>query len=253
MIKLLKCEFMKTRRRWIFITALVITAALTAWGLHGNYESEFVIKNGWMEFMYQLPLVNSIFLPILSVIISSRLSDIEHKGAMLKELIPISSRGKIYDVKLIYGLAIVLFCTVLNWIASVICGYAVGFYGDMPKTYLLYLLFTLVPTIAIYIFQHTLAMLFKNQAVTFFAGVIGAFIGLFSMFLPQLPLFRKLIIWGWYGALQFTGMFGWTPETRYLAAYFAIMDIDWIFFGITVAACVAMYITGKILFCRKEV
>lgn len=254
MIKLLKCEYKKTRGRWIFIMALVITAVQIVWGLYGDYESDFIIKNGWMSFLYQLPLVNAIFLPLMSIIVSSRLCDIEHKGAMLKQLAVITDKGKIYDAKFIYGLAIVMLCNVLSWSATIVCGYVVGFEGEcLIKLYLLYLLFTVVPTLAVYIFQHTLSLLFKNQAVTFFTGIIGTFCGLFSMFLPQIPFLRKMFIWGYYGVLQFVGMFGWTKETRYAEVYFEVMDIDWTYFLVLAAACVVMYVIGRWLFCRKEV
>ncbi len=252
MIRLLQCEFKKTRGRYIFITALVITAAELVWTLHGDYNG-FMLENGWMAFLYQLPLINAIFMPLLSIIISSRLCDIEHKGAMLKSLAVITEKGKIYDAKLIYGLAITLFCNILSWAVTIIGGYVIGFYGAAPiKLYLLYLLFTIAPTVAIYIFQHTLSLLFKNQAVTFFAGIIGTFGGLFSMFLPQFPWMRRSLLWGYYGVLQFVGMFGWTPETRYANAYFDIMGFDWTFFAVLIGVSVLMYIIGRNLFVRKE-
>ncbi len=243
---------MKTRRRYIFITALVITAAELIWALHGDYNG-FMLENGWMAFLYQLPLINAIFMPLLSVIISSRLCDVEHKGAMLKSLAVITEKGKIYDAKLIYGLSIVLFCNILSWAVTIIGGYAIGFHGNVPiKLYLLYLLFTVTPTVAIYIFQHTLSLLFKNQAVTFFAGIIGTFGGLFSMFLPQLPWIRKSLLWGYYGVLQFVGLFGWTRETRYANAHFDIMGFDWTFFAVLIAVIILIYVIGRKLFIRKE-
>ncbi len=252
MMKLLECEFKKTRGRYIFITALVMTAAQLVWALYGKYN-DFTIENGWFMFLYQLPLVNAIFMPLLSIVISSRLCDIEHKGAMLKTLAVITEKGKIYDAKLIYGLSIVLLCNIISWAVTIAGGYVVGFHGDVPlKLYLLYLLFTAMPTAAIYVFQHTLSLLFKNQAITFFAGVIGTFGGLFSMFLPQLPWMRKSLLWGYYGVLQFVGMFGWTKETRYETAYFEVMGFDWVFFAVLVGVCVLMYIIGRSLFVRKE-
>lgn len=253
MIKLLQCEYKKTRKRYIFITALAITATEIIWALYGKY-TDFTIKHGWMMFLYQLPLINSIFMPLLTIIVSSRLCDIEHKGVMLKQLSAIIEKGKIYDAKFIYGLSIVLFCNVVSWCAAILFGYIKGFEGTVPiELYLLYLLFTVVPTIAVYILQHTLSLFFKNQAITFFAGIIGTFCGLFSMFLPQLPLLRRLFIWSYYGVLQFVGLFGWTKESRYADAYFEIMNIDWLFFGILIAAGIMMYIAGRALFCRKEV
>lgn len=253
MIKLLRCEFSKIKGRYVFLTALVITAAQLCWGLYGKYEG-IMLQQGWMAFLYQLPLVNAIFFPILSTIISSRLCDTEHKGAMFKQLAVITEKGRIYDVKFIFGLAITLTCVLITWIVTVVFGYITGFSGDVPiGLYLLYLAFTIVPTMAVYIFQHALAMMFKNQSVPFFAGIIGTFAGLFSMFLPQLPLLRKLLIWGGYGALQFVGLFNWSKETKYAEAYFAVMDIDWVYLGILIAACVVMYIIGRSIFSRKEV
>lgn len=252
MIKLLQCELIKTRRRYIFVTALVITAAELVWALHGNYGG-FMLENGWMAFLYQLPLVNAIFMPLLSMIVSSRLCDIEHKGAMLKSLAVITEKGKIYDAKFIYGFSIVLICNILSWAVTIIGGYVIGFSGTVPiGLYLVYLLFTIMPTLAVYIFQHTLSLLFKNQAVAFFAGIIGMFGGLFSMFLPQFPWMRKSIIWGYYGVLQFVGLFDWTKETRYANAHFDVMGFDLTFFAVLIGVSVLMYIIGRKLFVRKE-
>ena len=257
MRKLLKCEFLKTRRRYIFLTALVITAMGVLWGTYGDYNSEsgkFMLENGWMNFLYQLPLLNAIFFPLLSIVVASRLADVEHKGAALKQLCAIEEKGKLYDAKLLYGLGIVLLCVFLSWSAIVVFGMIKGFGGEFPlRLYLLYLLFTMMPTAAIYIFQHSLSLIFKNQAISFFAGIIGTFAGLFSMFLPQLPALRRCLPWGYYGALQFVGMFGWTQETRYANAYFAIMEIDWVFFAVLTAATVAIYLIGRTAFCEREV
>lgn len=253
MIKLLQCEFRKIRGRYIFITAFVITVIQLCWALYGKYTDDN-IRLGWMMLLYQLPLVNTIFMPLLSMIVSSLLCDIEHKGAMLKQLAVTVEKAKIYDAKFIFGLSIVLFCNFISWSATILFGYIKGFSGNMPvKLYLLYLLFTVAPTIAVYIFQHTLSLLYKNQAVTFFTGIIGTFCGLFSMFLPQFPILRKILIWGYYGVLQFVGMFGWTKETRMANVYFEVMGFDWIFFCVLIIASVIMYIIGRTLFCRKEV
>lgn len=252
MIKLLKCEFMKTRGRWIFITALILTAAQLCWALYGNY-SDFVLKNGWMEFLYSLPLTNSIFLPILSVIISSRLADTEHKGVMLKQLAVITDKGKIYDAKFIYGFAITLISLLINFAVTIAFGYYKGFHGDVPiDLYLHFFVFTLVPTIEIYIISHALSLLFKNQAVSFSVGILGTFAGLFSMFLPQTPMLRKILPWGHYGALSFVGMFGWDKEARYANVYFECMGMDWRLCFILIAVCVVLYLIGRRMFIKKE-
>ncbi len=252
MISLLKCEHEKTRRRHVPATALILTAAMLVW-IYPKHQNADLLRLGWMEYLYELPLVNSVFMPLLSITVSSRLCDIEHRGAMLKQLAVTVRRGRIYDAKLIYGLAVVLFCVGLSWVMTVAIGYHAGFDGDVPiKLYLLYLLFTAVPTAAVYIFQHTLSLCFKNQAVTFISGITGMFLGVFSMFLPQLPWLRKSLIWGGYGALDFVGLFGWTKENRYKFARFDLMEIDWKFFAALIFVCAAMYAAEREMFKRKE-
>ena len=53
--------------------------------------------------------------------------------------------------------------------------------------------------------------------------------------------------------LQFVGMFGWTKEIRMADVYFGVMDINWFFFGLWIGASVVPYLTGRYIFCRKEV
>lgn len=253
MIKLLQCEYRKTRRQYIFLASLAITAVQLCWALYNTYN-DFTLKWGWIMFLYRFPLINTIFMPFLSIIVSSRLADIEHKGNMHKLLEAVTDKGKIYDAKFIYGISIVLICNLLNWSVTILFGYIKGFHGDVPiKLYLLYLLFTITPTTVIYIFQHILSLIFKNQAITFFAGIIGTFCGLFSMFLPPIPFMRQILLWGYYGVLQFVGMFGWTKETRMANVYFEVVEINWVFFGVLIGAGIVMYIIGRYIFCRKEV
>ena len=93
-------------------------------------------------------------------------------------------------------------------------------------------------------------MLFKNQAVSFFVGIGGEFTGLFSMFLPQIPCLRKILIWGYYGDMQFVGN-NWDRETRINDFY--LMDINYAAFFIITTVAVLMYLIGKKLFTDKEV
>ena len=81
-------------------------------------------------------------------------------------------KGKLFDAKLLYGLMIVLSGVILFWIVTIVYGKMAGFTEELPlNNYLLYLMFTIVPTAAIYTFQHSLSMIFKNQAIPFFVGV----------------------------------------------------------------------------------
>lgn len=138
MMRMFRCEFMKTRRCYIFLTALVISALGICWGLYGNY-TDVILKHGWRMFLYQMPLVNAIFLPLLSMVVSSRICNIEHKGLMLKQLCCMESPGKLYDVKLLYGLGIICACVIIMWGTTIAFGMYKGFEGSLPvDLYLLY-------------------------------------------------------------------------------------------------------------------
>lgn len=250
MKSLLICEFKKTRRRYVLVTALVIMAFQLCWILYGKYSADALLK-GWMMFLYQLPLINAIFLPVLAIVVASRLCDIEHKGHMFKQLCCTASKGLLYDAKLIYGLGIMLAALVMQFAGIYAGGRVLGFGGDYPaRLYLLYWLFTILPAFAIYIFQHTLSLLFKNQAIPFFIGIIGEFFGVLSMFLPQFPWLRNSLLWGYFGVLQFVGG-QWDKATR-ISTYY-LMGTDWQFFFVLMAAAAVMYGIGRKLFCMQEV
>lgn len=247
---LLKCEYRKTRRRYLLPTALAVTALELCWVCYGNYLED-AIQKGWMMFLYQLPLINAIFLPLLSIVVASRLCDIEHKGMMMKQLCCMTEKGKLYDAKLVYGLGILFLCIAVQFTVVSLFGFLKGFGGSLPlSSYLLCMLFTVVPAFVIYIFQHTLSILYRNQAISFFVGVTGEFAGVISMFLPQLPFLRKSLLWGYFGVLQFVGS-DWDKATRISTFYY--MDIDWIFFIIFIAVGVLLYLGGRKWFCEKEV
>lgn len=253
MMRLLKCEFLKARRCYIFLTALALTAVCLLWAFYGKYPPD-ILRLGWRMFLYQLPLVNTIFLPFMAAVIASRICGPEHKGLMLKQLCCMEKRGSLFDVKLLCGLGIMGICVLLMWAATIIFGNYIGFEGTCPiRLYLLYLLFTLVPTLSIYLFHHILSMVFQNQAISFFAGIIGWAVGLFSMFLPSLPWLRKSVLWGYYGALSFVGLFDWNKETRYANAHFDLMPVDWLAFVLLLIATFILYGIGKFLFLRKEI
>ncbi len=256
MSRLLRAERLKNRGRHVLLTALALTAVGCVWAFYSDYKGEagdFAIKNGYYMYLYQLPMVCAIIFPLICMLVSSRLAELEHSRGSLRLMCVMAERGALYDAKLIYGLAPVLLCVLLFWGAAIVSGLACGFAGAPPmREYALFLLFTLAPTTAIYMLQHALSMAIPNQTAALCVGALGEFAGVFSLFLPQLPWLRRLCPWGWYGALQFVGLFGWTKETRYQNAYFADMGHDWACFAGVIAAVLVFYLVGRAAFCRKE-
>ena len=108
MIRLIKCEYKKTKRKHLFFTAFAALVLMSVWAFYGDMSSDFIRRNGYSMFLYQFPLVNAIFFPLLCTVIASRLCDLEHKGSNFKLLCTMEDKGKLFDAKLLYGLMIVL-------------------------------------------------------------------------------------------------------------------------------------------------
>lgn len=253
MIKRIKIEFMKMRRCHIFFIMLVLACGHVVFGLKGNYDNEDFLRMGWMMWLYQLPLINAMFLPFISAVLASLLISIEHKAGMSRRLCTVEKRSELYNSKLASGLIIMALLTVFTWAATLCYGHYLGFKGGCPMGfYFKYLIFTLVPTVSIYMLEHALFMLFPNPSAGFIVSIIGEFIGVFSMFIPQYPWIRHMTPWGYYGALQFVGFYGWTKETRYKYAYFEAFDTSWASFAVITAMGILFYIGGRYFFEKKE-
>ena len=256
MITLLKAEHMKARRRYIGLSALAITLFGLVFALYGSYEGDaalFFRQNGYRLYLYQLPIVYSIFLPVMCMVVASRLADLEHKGQEMKMLRCMSRSGAIFDAKLIYGLAIVSACTILFWaIVPVWAKLFQGVEGPLPwREGLCQLCFVLICTAVVYTLQHSISLLVKNQAVALGIGSLGCFYGLFALYIQSAAL-RRILPWGYYAALAFMGLFGWSKETRYSEAWLENMGYDYLSLVLLLVMGLAIYLLGRSLFMRRE-
>lgn len=249
MRKAIALEFHKIRRRrvWMIVAAMILVQILwSIWGV-GRMDTHD-LSQGWMFFLYQFPLLNTIMMPVIAAVVASRLCDIEHKGQTLKLLNTVMPAGRLFVAKFLCGALYMLAAVLLQLIVIAAVGYAVGFEGNPPLTMLLYyLLFTTAVNLTILLLQQVLSLLFVNQMVPLTVGLIGGFAGLFSMFFPQ--NLERLLLWGYYGVLMLVGM-NWDRATRITDFYYA--PIDWAgFITLAVMFC-AIYIIGRALFVRKE-
>lgn len=250
MIALWKAEYRKTRRRYLLLFVLGISAVALMWALQGKL-SEDAREQGWDMLLFQMPLINALILPMMAMLLTSRLGDLEHKNCMLKQLCCIAERGKLYDAKLFYGFGLMLFGILIQWCCIILDGFfRHHFGGSFPaKEYLLLLLFTLAPSTAVYVLQHTVAMCSEKPAVPYIVGIIGEFFGVLSMFLPQYPWLRRGILWGYYGVLMFINQ-NYDRATR-TATYYKV-DIDRGGFATIVIVTIVIYLAGRRAFCKKE-
>ena len=87
------------------------------------------LETGWLYFLFQMPLLNSIMLPVVVAVISSRLCDVEHKGHTFNVLKTILPAGKLFDIKLIVSSLIVAIIIGLQVVMLVFAGIFFGFHG----------------------------------------------------------------------------------------------------------------------------
>ena len=118
MIALWKAEYQKTKRRYLLTFVLGMSAVALLWALSGKL-SEDALAKGWYMQLYQMPLTNALMLPIMAMLLTSRLGDLEHKNGMLKQLCCMVERGKLYDAKLLYGLFLMLVGILIQWLGII--------------------------------------------------------------------------------------------------------------------------------------
>ncbi|MDD3910433.1 MAG: ABC transporter permease [Proteiniphilum sp.] len=242
-------EFQKIRRRkvWAIVAALIFVQILwLLWGVERMDAHD--LSQGWMYFLFQFPLLNSIMMPVIAAVVASRLCDIEHKGQTLKLLNTVMPAGRLFAAKFICGALYMLATALLQIMVIVIAGLVIGFEGTPPLDKLLYyLLFTTAVNLTILLLQQVLSLLFRNQMIPLTVGIIGSFAGLFIMFFPQ--SLERFLLWGYYGVLMFVGM-DWDRATRITDFYY--VPVDWTGFSILVIMFCMIYIIGRALFIRKE-
>ncbi|TEB14114.1 ABC-2 family transporter protein [Pelotomaculum sp. FP] len=249
MIKALAMEFQKIRRKrvWLIVAALIIVQILwSLWGVRGMDAHD--LSQGWMHFLYQFPLLNSIMMPVIAAVVASRLCDIEHKGQTLKLLNTVMPAGRLFSAKFLCGSLYMLAAVLLQVVVIAAVGRLVGFEGSPPLAKLFYyLLFTTAVNLTILLLQQVLSLLFRNQMIALAVGIIGSFAGLFILYFPQ--SLERFLLWGYYGVLMFVGM-NWDRATRVTDFYY--VPIDWAGFVTLIIVFCVMYIIGRALFIRKE-
>lgn len=248
MIRTLKVEASKTRRRYIWLPVLAILfvqMAWAVWALSRWKQADF--SQGWMYILYQFPLLNCIMMPVVIAMIASRLADAEHKGQSFRLLHTLQRPGRLFDGKLLCGCGYVLIASLLQYAAVIGLGVIYGF-GPIPWERLgLFLLGNLCVGMTLYLLQQSISLLLQNQLATLIVGLAGAFIGLTALFFSA--SMQKLVLWSYYGVLS-TSSLDWNPETR--VSVFSWQAYDWGNYIPLITAFVLLYLIGKTLYSRKE-
>lgn len=250
MSRQIHAERIKARRRHVWAVTAALSLALLLWGTY-NFRSADAedLAEGYSALFYQIPLLNTILLPLGLAVIASRLCDWEIRGNTLKLLCTLQKKSAFYNCKLLMSLRY-LFSIALIETAGILAAGVCYHFTEKLDVRLLLLHFTEIMVVgtALCIFQQTLSLLWKDQLLPLAVGLVGSFAGLFSLFFPK--GISRLIPWSYF--CQFTPLaMDWDSETR-VQTFYTVPLPTMLFLGF-VAATVCAYILGKTLFLRKEV
>lgn len=240
-IKDFSIELRKHKHRHNFLIFIITILAETMF-IYGNYHGKSNLDNSWMLLFYNFPIMNTLFFPVVIAGFASRLMDVEHKGDMLKSLYTFSTPHKIFYAKYLYGALSILGLVIMLCASFFVNARLLNLSTDFQVQYLLiFALTTFISSLTLFTIHMLLSFFFKNQAVSICVGILGAFTGLFSAFLPE-SAFQKMYPWATYVTSLLVGM-DWNRETRVTRLY--LLDPDFsssIFNLIWIAAITALTI-----------
>jgi hypothetical protein len=247
---ILRLEFTKTRRRRVWLTVALLIGVQLLWVAWGTSRMDAQdLAQGWLYLLYQFPILNSIIMPVVAAVLASRLSDIEHRGQMLRLLETIVPAGRLFGAKFFAGGAYLLAATLAQVLLMWGAGWARGFAGMPPlDLWGWYLLSTMAVNLVLLLMQQGLSLLVANQMVPLSVGLVGALIGLFSLYLPM--TFQRFVLWSYYGVLMNVRM-DWDPATRIVDLY--RVPVDWAGLAVLTTIGCVLYLVIRTLFVRQEV
>lgn len=115
MITALRAEFMKTKRRFLWLLPFCVVFFEFLWTITNSYlRKPEIAAEGCYTLLYQFPLYNTIFMPLTLAAMASRLCDAENKGNTYKLLCTMQQKKIIFDAKLLMGIFYVLIFTALE-------------------------------------------------------------------------------------------------------------------------------------------
>ncbi|MEE0434216.1 MAG: ABC transporter permease [Peptococcaceae bacterium] len=246
----LRLEFFKCRRRKIYLVCLALIAAQLLWmSVSFRRMEPEDLRQGWMMILYNLAMIDSFMLPLATAVIASRNCEIEHKGSTLKCLETLTTPGKIYNTKLLWGAIVLALVLILRTLLFLGIGYYEAFQGGIPyRAFAVFTFISWLVSMMLYTLQQGLSLRFANQAVPLVIGLAGSFLGLMGLFFPDVV--QRLLPWSYYGLFSQVAMW-WDEATRYTEYYWRTPEL----IDVVIFACwfLVFFIVGRTLFVRKEV
>lgn len=241
MLRSLRAECQKARRRHDLTACLLIPLAILLWSWYSAPGGTKSASDGYHALLYTLPVMNTVLLPVGMAMLASRLWDVEVKGNFPKLLYTLQSRQSLFAAKSLLGISEVVLIVILELAGVLLLGAHNGYRDYPPIAQLLYL-FLCTATVGLMLFfsELMLTVLLANPLPALCTGIAGALIGLFSAFMPR--IFCYFVPWSYCIPLGSYILAFWDPDTKIVE--YAIRDFNFpllvwcallacFFFGIT--------------------
>ena len=187
MLQALHAEWQKARRRHDLVLCLAFAVILYLWLGSTAPTGQDELANAYSALFYGVPIINTILLPVLMAVLASRLWDVEVKGCTAKLLYTLQSRRSLFFGKAVLGLGEIVLMVALEAAVLLLLGHTQGYTEAFPTGQFAYLnLCTLTVCTMLYFSELLLALWFSNPLPAVCVGIIGALLGLFSAFMPQI-------------------------------------------------------------------
>lgn len=246
---LCECKKVKGRLLSILLPVLAIILLWALWTIHDPDEK--MLQNGYTYMLTNLLTLNSIFLSVTVAVMASRLMDLENKGNTYKLLCTLQKKSSIFSIKLILSLLHLLLFFLLEAAAVYVMGQTAGFTESFPlMDYIQLEGICFLTSALLFILQMFFSLRLENQLYPLFFGLIGSFIGLFSLFFPSGSTFLYLCPWSYF-TLGSSHIMVWDEATR--TTSFLRIPFDTTGFFILLAALLFSCLAVRRYFLRKEV
>lgn len=246
-----KTEWMKVRYRKIGLLIAAFLGLIVLWVIWALSDAPAEqIWDGYRMMFLQISLMDTILLPTMIAMLTSRLCDAEVKGDTLKLLCTMEKKGRLFDMKLLMG-AVYLAAFVAAEVCMILAaGVLYGYGRPLESVHILYFVTGIyLVSLAVLLLQQVLSFFFENQILPLAAGLFGSFVGLFCWFFPGSPV-RKCFLWGFYSLFCFIN-YDWDETTRIVTYYNVSFDTGSMMLLLVIL--VLGYGFGKMMFLRKEI
>ena len=212
MLRSLRAEWRKARRRHDFLACLLIPLTVLVWVGYSAPDGASDRSIAYHALFYTLPVINTVLLPIGMAMLASRLWDVEVKGNFPKLLYTLQSRRSLFTAKALLGTTEVFLIVLLELIGVLLLGQYNG-YLDSPSLLQILYWFVCACVVSLMLFfsELLLTILLKNPLPVLCVGITGSLVGLFSAFMP--PVVSYFVPWSYCIPLGTYELVDWNPDT----------------------------------------